>query len=103
MRPGSHLRAEFTGDQAAEYAWFAPGAWFPLVSMDAERAADRIVDGVLRGRSVVILTPLAHIGSRIAGVVVEVLTRWGDAAARRFREDRPTDSAGVRSAGGSPP
>ena len=68
MRTGSHLRAEFTGDAAAEYAWFAPGASMPLVSMDAERAAGKIVNGVLRGRSIVILTPLAKVGARIQGV-----------------------------------
>jgi short-subunit dehydrogenase len=67
MRTGSHLRAEFTGDAPAEYAWFAPGASLPLVSMDAERAASRIVRGILRGRSIVILTPLAKIGARVAG------------------------------------
>lgn len=130
MRTGSHLRAEFTGDQAAEYAWFAPGASLPLVSMDAERAAERIVSGVLRGRRFVILTPLAKVGSRVAGVaptltswamslaaralpgnasgptatiegdaarrrldsrLVDTLTRWGDVAARRFREVRAGD------------
>lgn len=68
MRTGSHLRAEFTGDATAEYAWFAPGASLPLVSMDAERAAARIVRGILRGRSIVILTPLAKIGARVEGV-----------------------------------
>lgn len=68
MRTGSHLRAEFSGDAEAEYAWFAPGASMPLVSMDAERAATRIVRGILRGRSIVILTPLAKIGARVEGV-----------------------------------
>ncbi|MDQ6895134.1 MAG: SDR family oxidoreductase [Actinomycetota bacterium] len=68
MRTGSHLQAEMTGDAAAEYAWFAPGASLPLLSMDAERAARRIVRGVLRGRSTVILTPLAKVGARVAGV-----------------------------------
>ena len=68
MRTGSHLQAEFTGDTPREYAWFAPGASLPLVSMDAERAARRIVRGVLRGRSTVILTPLAKVGARVGGV-----------------------------------
>ncbi len=68
MRTGSHLNAEFTGDQAREYAWFAPSASLPLVSMDAERAAARIVSGVLRGRSIVILTPLAKVAARVAGL-----------------------------------
>lgn len=69
MRTGSHERAMFTGDQAAEYAWFAPAATLPLLSMDAERAARRIVDGVLRGRAHVVLTPLAKVGMRVHGLM----------------------------------
>lgn len=68
MRTGSHLRAMFSGDQGAEYAWFAPGASLPLVSMDAERAAAKIVRQIMDGRSIVLLTPLAKIGARVAGV-----------------------------------
>jgi short-subunit dehydrogenase len=68
MRTGSHLHAEFSGDQGAEYAWFAPGASLPLVSMDAERAAAKIARRVLAGRSIVMLTPLAKIAARVAGV-----------------------------------
>lgn len=68
MRTGSHVAAEFTGDQAKEYAWFAPGASLPLVSMDAERAAARIADGVLAGDAQVVLTPLAKVGARVAGM-----------------------------------
>jgi NAD(P)-dependent dehydrogenase (short-subunit alcohol dehydrogenase family) len=68
MRTGSHLHAEFSGDQDAEYAWFASGASLPLVSMDAERAAAKIVRAIMAGRSIVLLTPLAKIGARIAGV-----------------------------------
>lgn len=68
MRTGSHLRATFTGDHAAEYSWFAAGASLPLVSMDAERAAAKIVEGVLRGRPLVVLTPLAKVGMRVAGL-----------------------------------
>ena len=67
MRTGSHLRATFTGNHGAEYAWFAAGASMPLVSMDAERAARKIVDGVLGGRPMVVLTPLAKLGIRVAG------------------------------------
>jgi NAD(P)-dependent dehydrogenase (short-subunit alcohol dehydrogenase family) len=67
MRTGSHLHAELTGDAPREYAWFAPGASLPVLSMAAERAARRIVRGVLRGRSIVILTPLAKIGARVGG------------------------------------
>lgn len=68
MRTGSPRNALFTGDQAAEHRWFTLGDSLPLVSMDAERAASRIVRGILRGRSIVILTPLAKVGARVAGV-----------------------------------
>jgi NAD(P)-dependent dehydrogenase (short-subunit alcohol dehydrogenase family) len=86
MRTGSHLRAEFTGDAAAEYAWFAPGASLPLVSMDAERAAERIVRGILRGRSIVILTPLAKVGSRVAGVAPRLTATAMSVVARLLPE-----------------
>lgn len=68
MRTGSHLHAQFTGRAGSEYAWFGPGASLPLVAMDAEKAAARMVQGVLAGDPVVTLTPMAHIGKRVAGL-----------------------------------
>lgn len=75
MRTGSHERAYFAGDAAKEYAWFAPAASLPLLSMDAERAAARIVDGVLAGKPIVILTPLAKVGARVRGAMPGTTTR----------------------------
>lgn len=68
MRTGSHLRAKFTGNQAAEYSWFSVGASSPLVSIGAERAARQIVRGVLAGRATVVLTPLAKLAIRLHGL-----------------------------------
>ena len=68
MRTGSHLHAQFAGNQPAEYGWFALGASLPLVSMDAERAAARIVEAVLRGRAMLVLTPLATVATWVEGV-----------------------------------
>lgn len=65
MRTGSHLRAKFRGDVRREYAWFATAATMPVLSMGAERAARRIVTGVLKGRPVVLLTPLAQLAPRV--------------------------------------
>ena len=65
MRVGSHLRARFVGNQAREYSWFATAASLPLLTIDAERAAVRIVRGVLGGRAVVTLTPLAMVAPRV--------------------------------------
>ena len=68
LRTGSHQRAQFVGNHGAEYAWFAAGASLPGLSMNAERAAVAIVEGVLRGRALVVLTPLAKVGMRIDGL-----------------------------------
>ena len=68
MRTGGHVHAQFVGDATKDYAWFAPGASLPLLSVSAERAARRIVDGVLAGRSQVELTPLTWVGRRVHGL-----------------------------------
>jgi NAD(P)-dependent dehydrogenase (short-subunit alcohol dehydrogenase family) len=68
MRTGSHVAAELVGQPEKEFAWFAPGASLPLVSIGAERAARRIVDGVLAGRARVTLTPLAWLAVRMRGL-----------------------------------
>jgi short-subunit dehydrogenase len=68
MRTGSHLRAEFTGNQGAEYAWFAPSATLPLVAMNPEKAATKIVDGVLAGRAYVLLSLMTKLAARVAGL-----------------------------------
>lgn len=75
MRTGGHVHAQFTGKQEAEYAWFAAGASAPLVAMNAERAAGRIVAAVLRGDAMVVLTPLAKLGIRVNGVAPALTNR----------------------------
>ena len=65
MRTGSHLNAQFVGDQPREFAWFSALDNIPLVSMDADRAAAQIVDAVLAGRAVVQPTPMAKVAGRV--------------------------------------
>ena len=48
MRTGSYLHAEFEGNAPGEFTWFALGSSLPGVSMDAERAARRIVRAIKR-------------------------------------------------------
>ncbi len=57
MRTGSHLHALFAGDRRREFAWFSALAGTPLISMDARRAANRIVTAVQRRRVRLVLTP----------------------------------------------
>jgi len=75
MRTGGHEHALFTGKPEQEYAWFAPSASLPLVSIDADRAAARYVDAVLDGRPMVTSTPLAWIGIRARGLAPGLTTR----------------------------
>ncbi|HEX8781650.1 MAG TPA: SDR family NAD(P)-dependent oxidoreductase [Nocardioides sp.] len=75
MRTGGHEHAEFQGDTDAEYSWFATAAALPVVSADADRAARKLVDGLLKGRPHVELTPLARIGSRVAAVAPATTVR----------------------------
>jgi len=65
MRTGSHLNAQFVGNQGPEFAWFSTADNIPLISMDADRAASQIVDAVLAGRAVVQPTPLAKVAQRV--------------------------------------
>jgi short-subunit dehydrogenase len=65
MRTGSTGNALFTGDRAAERGWFTVAASLPGLSMDAEKAARRLVRATLRGRPEVTLTLPAKLGVRV--------------------------------------
>ncbi|MFP5283062.1 MAG: SDR family NAD(P)-dependent oxidoreductase, partial [Actinomycetes bacterium] len=82
MRTGSHLQAEFVGNQGAEYAWFAPSASLPLLAMDPERAAARIVDGILAGRSWVLLGWIPKVGWRVNALLPRTTSAALGVAAR---------------------
>lgn len=68
MRTGSPRNALFTGDRAAEYRWFSVADSLPLLSMDGERAAAKLIRAALRGTPEVVLTPAAKIAVRLHGI-----------------------------------
>src|SRR4029077_13867768 len=49
MRTGSHVNAKFKGKHDTEFAWFAASAGAPLISMNADRAARKILAACRRG------------------------------------------------------
>lgn len=61
MRTGSHLNALFKGRREAEFTWFALGGAWPLTSIDARRAAHRILEACRHGEPHLILTPQARL------------------------------------------
>lgn len=75
MRTGSHERAYFGGRAPHEYAWFAPAASLPVLSMNADRAAAKIVSGVLAGRPIVLLGWLPKLAHRVRGIAPGITTR----------------------------
>src|SRR5436309_4918815 len=56
MRTGSHVNAKFKGKHDKEFAWFAASAGAPLLSMNANRAAKKILAACRRGQPSLILT-----------------------------------------------
>jgi NAD(P)-dependent dehydrogenase (short-subunit alcohol dehydrogenase family) len=95
MRTGSHLGAHFKGDDAGEFAWFALGATLPGASMDAERAARRIVRAARRGEPEVILSLPANLAVRLHGVLPGLTTDLVGAAGRLLMPG-PSGRAGGR-------
>lgn len=78
MRTGSHVHAKFKGDHPLEYAWFGASAMAPLLSIDADRAARRIVGAIARGDTEVAFTPEA----RVAPIVRTLMPRlWHETMA----------------------
>jgi len=56
MRTGSHVNARFKGKHDTEFAWFAASAGAPLISMNADRAARKILAACRRGQPSLTLT-----------------------------------------------
>ncbi|GLY68102.1 SDR family NAD(P)-dependent oxidoreductase [Amycolatopsis taiwanensis] len=104
MRTGSPRNALFTGNRAAEYRWFTLGASLPLLSMDAERAARRIVAGALRGRAELVLTPMAKLAAVAHGVAPGLTTRIAGVADRLLprAEDNAAPTPGHAEEGNQP-
>ncbi|MET8412744.1 SDR family NAD(P)-dependent oxidoreductase [Streptomyces sp. NPDC005195] len=82
MRTGSHVQAEFGGQPSKEFAWFSALAGAPVVSMDAERAAERIVRALERRRTRLVLTPAARAAGLAHGVAPRTVIRLSGLAAR---------------------
>jgi short-subunit dehydrogenase len=68
MRTGSPRHATFKGRHDAEYTWFNLADNFPLLSMDVERAARRILRAVRHGNSHVVLSLPAKVADKLHGL-----------------------------------
>lgn len=76
MRTGSAVKQDFKGAAKKEWAWFSLGDSLPLVSVNAQRAAQRIVAAIANGESRVTLGVQANIAEtmlRLSPTTVRVL------------------------------
>jgi NAD(P)-dependent dehydrogenase (short-subunit alcohol dehydrogenase family) len=75
MRTGSHLHAEFGGEQEAEYRWFALGASAPYpVAIGTDRAARLIVRAAKRGQADCTYPVSALVAARLSGLLPSATT-----------------------------
>lgn len=95
MRTGSHLHATYAGDRAGEYAWFAPGATIPGLSLRVDAAARRIVDGVLRGKPIIGLSVLTQVAMRAHGLAPATMVRVLGLAGRLLPTGTQRPKAGI--------
>ena len=99
MRTGSIPFVYYKGQQDAEMALFSTGQW-PLVSVDADRAARRIVRAIARGEAYVSIGALAWL-AREARALAPGLTARLLAQMRRLMpapSDSPTAQMPIRGA-----
>lgn len=74
MRTGSFANALFKGRPQREFSWFSVLSSLPLISIDAEKAAARIVRAALNNEPELILSMPANIGARLEGVAPGLLS-----------------------------
>jgi NAD(P)-dependent dehydrogenase (short-subunit alcohol dehydrogenase family) len=75
MRTGSHINATFKGRNRNEYAWFSISGALPLLSIDATRAARKIVEACRQGRPDLTITPQAKVIAMANAIMPSVLVR----------------------------
>jgi NAD(P)-dependent dehydrogenase (short-subunit alcohol dehydrogenase family) len=83
MRTGSHVNARFRGKHDSEFAWFAASAGAPLLSMNADRAARKILAACRRGQPSLTLTFAARV-QIVANALFPNLTGYAMQLVNRF-------------------
>ncbi len=83
MRTGSHVNAKFKGKHDDEFAWFAASAGAPLLSMNADRAARKILAACRRGQPSLTLTFAAR-GAILGNALFPNLTGYVMKCVNRF-------------------
>src|SRR5215212_2398316 len=97
MRTGSHLNAEFGGEQQGEYRWFALGASAPYpIAIGADRAARLIMRATKRGQAECTYPVSAVVAARLSGLLPSTTTN-ALSLVDRFLPRPPRQAAGTSS------
>ena len=97
MRTGSHLNAEFGGEQQGEYRWFALGASAPYpIAIGADRAARLIMRATKRGQAECTYPVSALVAARLSGLLPSTTTN-ALTLVDRFLPQPPRQAAGTSS------
>jgi NAD(P)-dependent dehydrogenase (short-subunit alcohol dehydrogenase family) len=102
MRTGSHVNAKFKGKHDDEFAWFAASAGAPLISMNADRAARKILAACRRGQPSLTLTFAARFAI-LANALFPNLTGYMMKFVNRFLPEAGGDEGNRSRAGGHLP
>ena len=68
MRTGSHLNAYFKGQHRKEFTLFSFGATTPGISINARRAARKILAAIRLGQAELVITPQAKLATLLHGI-----------------------------------
>jgi NAD(P)-dependent dehydrogenase (short-subunit alcohol dehydrogenase family) len=99
MRTGSHVNAKFKGKHDMEFAWFAASAGAPLISMNADRAARKILAACRRAQPSLTLTFAAR-GAILGNALFPNLTGYVMRLVNRFLP-KPSGAEGNQLRSGS--
>jgi short-subunit dehydrogenase len=77
MRTGSPVNALFKGQNEKEYAWFSLGDSLPFTSINAERAAEQIIEAARRGDAELIISIQAQLAAKFYGLFPELAAEIG--------------------------
>jgi NAD(P)-dependent dehydrogenase (short-subunit alcohol dehydrogenase family) len=73
MRTGSPDHATFKGRNTLEYLWFTVGDSLPFTSVSVEGAVARIIDGVRRGETNIVITTQAKMAKTLNALFPETM------------------------------
>lgn len=95
MRTGSPRNSRVKGNSEKEYKWFKISDSLPVLSMNAEKAAHKILKACRRGSPEVILTLPARLSNVIYGISPSLLLRMFEYADRHMLPQGDSNTGSV--------